>query len=395
MDTRPGPTRARWAAFGLAFAGALVVAKLAVVALQPRSGLIDPAPVSASSYFTQGELDRARDFRRPQLALVLGGLAAQGAVLGWLALRPPRRLPRRALLAGAVVSLALTVAVLPLSAVARVRAEHVGLVTQSWPAWAGDKLKSAAIGAALAGAAAGLMMLMIRRLPRTWWIPGSALVVAVGAAFVYAGPVVLDPLFNRFEPLPAGQTRSDVLALARRAGVDAREVYVVDASRRTTAANAYVTGLGQTKRIVLYDTLLDSFTREQTRLVVAHELGHVARRDVPNALLFLALVTPAGMFAVSRLRPRTVPALWLAVFAVATPITWISNQLSRKVEARADAFSLRLTDSPAAFVSFERRIALRNVSDPDPPRLPHTLLSTHPTTVQRIGIAEAYRRGAR
>ena len=119
-------------------------------------------------------------------------------------------------------------------------------------------------------------------------MPGSVVVVAFGAVTIYAGPVVLDPLFNKFTPLPAGQTRADVLELARRAGVDVGEVYEVDASRRTTAANAYVTGLGSTKRVVLYDTLLENFTRDELRLVVAHELGaralprRAARAAVPR-----------------------------------------------------------------------------------------------------------------
>lgn len=392
MRERPDRSPARWITFGLAFVGALVVAELAVLALAPRGGLIEHDAVSPSSYFSPAELQRARDFRRPQLAVSLSALAVQLAVLGWLSWRPPRRMPRRAVVAGAAVSLSLAVAALPLSAMSRERSVEVGLATQSWGAWSVDKATSAAIGAVLAGAVAGVLMLLLRRLPRAWWVAGAAVVVMAGVAFVYAGPAVLDPAFNRFEPLPPGETRTDVLQLARRAGVDVGEVYVMDASRRTTAANAYVTGLGSTKRVVLYDTLIDSgFTRREVRLVVAHELAHVSYRDVPKALLYLAIVAPAGMFAVSRARPTTVPALWLALVAVSTPMLSISNGLSREVEARADAFSLRLTCDPEAFVSFQRRIAVRNVTDPDPLDLTRVLLRTHPTTTERIGIAEAFR----
>src|SRR5206468_476323 len=128
-----------------------------------------------------------------------------------------------------------------------------------------------------------------RRAPRAWWLPGAGVVVAATGAVVFASPVLLDPLFNRFRPLPEGPLRRDVLDLADRAGVRVGEVYVVDASRRTTAANAYVTGLGPTKRVVLFDTLLGAhageaggsdFTPDETRLVVAHELAHVHFRDV-------------------------------------------------------------------------------------------------------------------
>src|SRR5439155_25022543 len=137
-------------------------------------------------------------------------------------------------------------------------------------------------------------------------------------------PVVLDPLFNRFTPLPAGKLRADVLDLARRAGVDVGEVFEVDASRRTTAANAYVNGLGATKRVVLYDTLLREFTPAETRLVIAHELGHVHHRDVPHGLLWLALVAPAGALAIARAIERLTPDGASAVPAAALVLTLLS-----------------------------------------------------------------------
>jgi STE24 endopeptidase len=225
-------------------------------------------------------------------------------------------------------------------------------------------------------------------------------VVAVSAGLLYAGPILLDPLFNRFQALPAGQARSDVLELAREAGVDVGEVYEMDASRRTTAANAYVTGLGHTKRVVLYDTLLEDFSFEEVRLVVAHELAHVANRDVPNGLLFLAIVAPFGMLAVARMTEalggrepgaRTVPAAALALAIVVPSVTAVSNQLSRAVEARADADAMRLTGRPEAQIAFQRRIAVQNVADPDPPRWSQVAFGTHPTALERIGAAEARR----
>jgi STE24 endopeptidase len=244
-------------------------------------------------------------------------------------------------------------------------------------------------------------------MPQRWWIPASGAVVLIGAVFVFAGPLVLDPVFNRFERLPDGPVRSQVLELARRADVRVGEVYVVDASKRTTAANAYVTGLGSSKRVVLYDTLLRDFPGEETRLVVAHELAHVHHRDVPNALLFLALVAPAGMFAVSRLTrawgpgdglpagPSSVPALFASMALVVVLVGVVSNQLSRRVEARADSYALQLTGDAPTFLAQQRRLALRNVSDPDPPALARALLGTHPTTRERLGIGLAYERGAR
>ncbi|HEV2787741.1 MAG TPA: M48 family metalloprotease, partial [Solirubrobacteraceae bacterium] len=256
----------------------------------------------------------------------------------------------------------------------------------------------------LAGLGAGAAVGLMRRMPRGWWAPGAVIVVAFGVVSIYAGPVVLDPLFNTFKPLPAGQVREDVLELAGRAGVDVGEVYSVDASRRTTAANAYVAGLGKTKRVVLYDTLLENFERDEVRLVVAHELAHVHHRDVPHGLLYLAIVAPFGMLAVAQFTrrlapgepgPAALPALALGLVVMTTAITMISNQLSRDVEARADSYALTLTDDPGPFISFEKRLALRNLGDPDPPALQTFLLATHPPTIERIGIGVAYGRGDR
>jgi STE24 endopeptidase len=216
-------------------------------------------------------------------------------------------------------------------------------------------------------------------------------VVLVSAAYTYAGPVVLDPLFNRFRDLPAGRTRDDVLELAGKAGLKVGKVLEVDASRRTTAANAYVTGLGSTKRVVLYDNLIKDFTPEETRLVVAHELAHVHHKDVPRGLLYLAIVAPFALFAVSRLAGRdpSVPALLGALVVVAAPVSFVSNGLSRAVERRADAYALEATGDTTAFIGFQKRIAIKNIADPDPPRWQRLLLGTHPSTVERIGLATA------
>ena len=401
----------------LALVGALVAAQAAALLLRPRGGVIAPDPVDLGAFFSPAQLERAADFRGPQLALYGASLAVQAGVLVllvvhrgrlWRRLQGPFRHPiLGAGATGAVVSLVLTLVVLPIDALMRSRAIDVGLITRSWPGWGWDVARSAAIGAALAGAATAAGIALMRRFPRRWWIPASGLLVALGAAFVFAGPLVLDPVFNRFERLPDGPVRSQVLDLARRADVQVGEVYVVDASKRTTAANAYVTGLGSSKRVVLYDTLLRDFPAAETRLVVAHELAHVHHRDVPNALLFLAPVPPPGMFAAAPLTPAwgpahappagpsTVPALFASVAIVAFLIGTVSNQLSRRVEARADGYALRLTGDATTFLAQQRRLALRNVSDPDPPALARALLGTHPTTRERLGIGLAYERGER
>jgi STE24 endopeptidase len=402
------PTRLR---LPLAVIAALVVAEVAVLLLRPRDRPV-PVDVAPRAYFSEAQLGRANDFRNGQRWLYGARVVIELGVLVLVVRRPPRRLlgarrpVRTGALAGAALALALGTATLPVAAVGRERAKAVGLVTQSLGDWTGDVAKALAIEAALAAAGGALLVVALRRFGPRWWAPGAAVVVAFGVLTTTAGPLVLDPVFNRFTPLPAGALRAEVLDLAGRASVRVGEVFEVDASRRTTAANAYVAGLGPTKRVVLYDTLLEHFTPAEVRLVVAHELAHQHYRDLPRGLLFLALVAPLGMLAAARLGerltptgqergPAAVPAVALALALLVPGLTAISNQLSRGVEARADRFAMELTGDPRALVDFQRRIAVQNVSDPDPPALARLLLGTHPTTMERIGQALAVERAAR
>ena len=197
-------------------------------------------------------------------------------------------------MAGAGISLLLVAVDVPLSAWAHERAVDVGLSTQDWADWFGDLAKSAVIGAGFAALGAALGLALVRRFPRHWWAPGSVAVVALSVVFLWLAPVVIDPVFNRFTPLPEGKVRADVLELGRSAGVDIGEVYRVDASRRSTSLNAYVGGIGSTKRVVLYDNLIDGVPEAQLRSVVAHELGHVEHDDLPRG----------------RSRPSTCPGSW-------------------------------------------------------------------------------------
>jgi STE24 endopeptidase len=243
------------------------------------------------------------------------------------------------------------------------------------------------------------MVSLARRYPGRWWAPAAAGATLVGGGLETLAPVLLDPVFNDFTPLPEGQTRSDVLELCRLAGVKVREVYSIDASRRTSAANAYVTGLGPTKRVVIYDTMLDRYSRDEVRVVVAHELAHVRFHDVPRGLLYLSLIAPAATLAIERLGgvlageqsgPQALPSLALAAALVSAPVGLAGNRMSRAVERRADQFSLKLSGAPEAFVSFERAAALQNLAELRPPGLVRRLLATHPSTGERIGMALSY-----
>lgn len=379
---------------------AAVTAEVAARALSPRDGTLRPVAVEAGSYFSPQEIGRARRYARPQRMLGLAAGAAETLAIVGLARRPPRR--DSIALAAARLSLVGTVAPLPLRAVMRERARRAGLVTQSWGGWATDLAKSTAISTVAASALGAGAGALGRRFGARWWLPAAGAGVALSAGLAVVAPVLLDPVFNRFTPLPHGETRDDVLALAAAAGVQVGEVFSVDASRRTTMANAYVGGLGPTKRVVLFDTLLEAFTRDETRLVVAHELSHVRHRDVIRNLAFAALIAPATLRAGAAFAPgpptaRTLPVLTLGLGVAALPASVAAARMSRRMENRADTYSLRLTDAPEPFISFERKIVVRDLADPQPPRLLRALLATHPSTVERIGIARAYeaQRGGR
>jgi STE24 endopeptidase len=387
--------------------------------------------VDPGTYFSAAEIRRGARYARPQRLLADARSAVELAVLVALVRRTRGRSERsasvhdpvppldlgpepeapmvyestlRAAAAGAVIgaglALATSLAPLPLAAISRRRAVTAGLVTQSWRGWADDLVKATAIQSLFAAAAGAGTVALTRIYPRQWWAPAAATSVALGAGFAALAPVLLDPVFNEFESLPVGQTRADVLALARAAKVRVGDVFSVDASRRTTAANAYVTGLGPTKRVVLYDTLLDRYTRDEIRIVVAHELGHVRHRDVPRGVAFAALVAGPSALAIQRLSwaldphqaggPGALPALVLAAGIVSAPLGLIGSRLSRAIERRADHFSLTLSGATDAFVSFERKICLQNVADVRPPRWLGRLTASHPPTAERIAAAVAW-----
>lgn len=393
----------------------IVVAELAVWVLAPGDKPPAPTPVAAGEYFSSAEIERAEAYRDGQARLFIASLVIEGAVLAVIALGRPRvarrsleamaeRPLRGAAVAGAGIALALVVATLPVSIWSHERAVDVGLSTQSLDAWFGDVGKSVAIGAAMTAIGTALLLALVRRVPRRWWIPGTGAVVALAALLTWIGPVLLAPVFNDFEPLAEGSAaRREVIDLADRAGVEIGEVYRIDASRRSTALNAYVDGIGSSKRVVLYDNLLESAERPALRSIVAHELGHVDHSDIRRGLTFVALVAPLGLLfsrevaealarrsGVDPRSPAAVPAYVLALTLATFVLNIPGNQLSREVEASADQFALELTNDPQGLIDVQVQLARTNVSDPDPPALRRFLFASHPSTVERIGAALAY-----
>ena len=199
--------------------------------------------------------------------------------------------------------------------------------------------------------------------------------------------------------------------MADRDHVPVRDVLVADASRRTRAVNAYVSGFGPTRRIVVYDTMLTEATPDEVVSVVAHELGHAKDNDVLIGTVIGALGTAAAVIVLFLLgswewllrlagvgsigEPRAL-GLLIALSTVAGLAAGPAQSfVTRRIEARADAHALALTGDPATFEAMQRRLGTVNLSDPDPPAWEHNLFASHPSTVERMAAARAYARGER
>jgi STE24 endopeptidase len=304
------------------------------------------------------------------------------------------------------VTLAGRMLVLPWDAWSESVRRRYGLSTRSWGGWLVDVAKSYAVGLVLTLVIVLLLVALARWSPQWWWAFGAAAgaILVAGISFLY--PVVVEPVFNKFTPMEAGDLRTSLLGLAEQDGIEVSDVLVADASRRTSALNAYVSGYGSTRRIVVYDTLLESAPDREIELIVAHELGHVKNRDVPvgTAMGALALAMAVCLLALagrsdSLLSRAGVPAsgdgravaLVLALIAVLGFVSGPAQALiSRRIEARADVHSLELTGDPAALIAMQQRLAVRNLSDLDPSPLVFGMFSSHPTSPQRIAIARAW-----
>jgi len=295
---------------------------------------------------------------------------------------------------------------LPLDARSEVVLRHYGLSTQSWASWLADAAKAVGVGTVLTSVALLAVLGLARLAPRTWWAWAAAVIALLVVLGSFAYPLLVEPVFNRFTPLPAGQLRTDLLTLAERDGVPVRDVLVADASRRTTALNAYVSGFGGTRRIVLYDTLVRKASPAEVELVVAHELGHAKRQDVLTGTLLgavgagagvclLALVLSSGPLlrrvgADGPADPRVVPLVLFLAAAGGLLLSPATNLVSRRIEARADVHSLALTCEVGTFIASEQRLSVTNLSDLKPHPLAYALFATHPSGPQRIALARAY-----
>ena len=306
----------------------------------------------------------------------------------------------------AAVTFGVALVRLPFAAWSESVLRSYGLSAQTWMSWLLDAAKDWAVGTVFGSIALLVVVGLARRFGPWWYVPGAIASFALVFASSYVYPVVVEPLYNDFAPMDAGPLRTSLLDLARRDGVAVDEVLVADASQRTTTLNAYVSGFGATRRIVVYDTLLRRAPPAQVRLVVAHELGHAEERDVLVGSAMAAVGTAAAVVALAlllrsrRLLQRagarsaadpTVVALVLALSGVAVLLASpLQNLVSRHVEARADVHALDLTADPATFIDMQHRLAVTNLSDLDPPLISYLWFASHPTPPARIQIAREW-----
>lgn len=369
--------------------------------------------------FTEDQVARSRRRKRAVLPLRLAsagvgfaavcllGFTRLGADLahgagslaggGWIA---------TALLGAVALDLVLTLAGLPIVARSEVVNRRWGLSNRSWRLFWADEAKGFLIGAVMLGGVSLGLFALIRTLPGTWWIPAALAAVALVFVLSFLVPVVFEPLFNRFRPLPDGPLRDRLLSVAAQTSVTVRDILVSDASRRTNSMNAYVSGMGRTRRVVVWDTTIEQAGPDQIAAICAHELGHAARRDVvtgtaisaagmvAGTLLLAAALRWRGLLDAAGTPSATDPRSLALVVAIGTVLGMLGapwfNAYSRHVEARADQYALDLTRDPSAVVATWRNLAVRGISDLEPHPLAQAWFGTHPAIPARIAHARRW-----
>ncbi|HSC90393.1 MAG TPA: M48 family metalloprotease [Gaiellaceae bacterium] len=381
---------------------ATLLAWLAGAALLWRTAvpgdLVRPS-LSASALFPAPLLERTADYARGARVLWLAGALVQLLTLVALVPLGPRLVPR---LRGPAVARGVQLLLVVLAATWLARLP-VAVAAQWWRRRYGlsdaGYVRSLVLGpwlelvgsALVACAALAVGMLLARRLGRRWWLAGAPALVAVGAGVVVLQPLLLAP---KLEPLRDGRLAAEIRALGDELGVAVDRVEVRRASERTTRANAEVYGLGATRTVVLWDTLLDGrYPFAEIRFLAAHELAHVEARHVWKGLGWLVLLAVPCVWLLSRVvrleDPAEVPRAVLAVVLIQLAIVPLTNAVSRRYEAEADWIALRATHDPGAAEATFRRFVRTNLTQPDPPAWARVVLGTHPTTLERIETARS------
>jgi len=377
---------------------------------------LGPMEGSQASGFTPEDVERARRFHRPLYRAVVLDIVVSMGLLAALSFTEAgdwidRRLRGLPWWAETVVFAAVLVVVsravrFPLSFWrGYVHERRYDLSTQTMGGWLTDWAKSLALELPLVAIPVLALIALVHALPRAWpavAAPGAAVLVLL---LGFVAPIVLEPVFNRFEPLSNAELAGELRALARRAGVPVRDILVADASRRTRRLNAYVSGLGRTRRVVLFDTLLAAGDRGEAVLVTAHELAHTRERHVLKGTALGACGAACVVIAIWALLcssavlgavgasgpgdPRVVPFVLLVAAGLELLTAPAGAALSRRWERLADRVSLELTGDRDSYRRLHLALARSNLADLDPPRAFYYLFATHPTPPERLARVAA------
>lgn len=406
--------------FAIVLAAALLGSVLASTAAIGAAAPVVPA--QAEDWFNPHEIEQGAAHgeaaRAARLAALLLPLAVLGVMLWsragihfrlWTAINADGSVTRMAALMACGTVAVVEFFMLPVTFYRGFVLPHrFELSTQTVGGW----LRDWALGTSLEALVVVVFLLLAYRLMIRWrfwwWLPAGLAAALFMTGMAWLGPLVVDPLFNTFTPLTDAAMNARIRALAAGAAVPVDDVLVMDASARTKQLNAYYTGLGSTRRVVVYDTLLRGCPQRQVLSVVAHELGHWSRGHIVWHLLLnaigllvtcLVVALALNLCAEGRwfgLADPTDPAgipLVLAVAILCQALgTPVEAALSRSWEREADQVSLELTADPEAFIEVERRIVRTNLLDVRPPAWAVLLYGTHPPTLERIGAALAYAR---
>lgn len=280
------------------------------------------------------------------------------------------------------------------------------LSTQTLKGWIVDQVKGIIVGSVLGLVVIEIIYFVLRLSPDLWWLWAGLILLFFNVILANLAPVLLMPLFFKFVPLE--EEHADLVGrlmnLTEQAGTRVRGVYKFDMSRRTKAANAAITGLGNTRRIILGDTLINEFTNDEIETVLAHELGHQVHRDIPIGILVESVITLGGLYLASLILEWGVAVFGFStvsdiaampLLAVVTGVYGLvtmplGNAYSRRRERRADEYALNATGNGAAYASALIRLANQNLAEADPEPWVEILLYSHPALNKRIAMAENF-----
>ena len=278
--------------------------------------------------------------------------------------------------------------------------ERFGFNKSSVRLWIADKLKGGAVAIAIGFPLLWLLLSLVAWIGTWWWLWGFAVVMAFQLLMIVLYPLLILPLFNKLTPLPEGELRTALLALAERSGFHARTIDVMDGSKRSGHSNAFFTGFGRFRRIVLFDTLINQLDRAELAAVLAHEIGHYKRGHIPKMLAVSAGFLALSFCAVDWLMRSpwflggfgfapdagAAPALLLVALLGGLATFWLSpvlNALSRRHEYEADAFAREHAGGPAPLVGALHKLAEKNLSNLTPHPWFSTFHYSHPTLLER------------